>query len=385
MHVTRYHYAEFPEAPNSWVVRPFGLQCVNLLVGPNASGKTRILNTIAAVSKFLATAQPMTWKSGEWNFELSDGTTTVEITLEVAEGIVTKERFAVDDQEKLIRHADGSGLIWFEKAQQMIEFSVPVNTVAMVTRRDSLQHPFLELLFNWASRVRHFSFSTDLGRQTFFLVSPRPEASTGDTETGPDAVEDPSAVVEQYNKGYGQLGDDFDKAILADLARIGYECTSIHAVHAEDVPFIGGRLPVMLQVQESELQTPTKQFHMSTGMFRALAIIIHVNYAVMSNLDATILLDDIGEGLDFERSSNLINLLIEKCKDSSVQVVMTSNDRFVMNEVSLEYWHILHRRGHTIDILDRVNSKEQFENFKYLGMSNFDFFSSKAYLGSTFH
>lgn len=40
-------------------------------------------------------------------------------------------------------------------------------------------------------------------------------------------------------------------------------------------------------------------------MYRALAVIIHLNYLLLAKKTSCILIDDIGEGLDFERSTAL--------------------------------------------------------------------------------
>jgi hypothetical protein len=381
MHLRSYRYSEFDGQPQAWAVSALSLDGVNLIVGPNASGKSRVINTIAALATMIGRTPALQWKSGNWACSFSDGDHKIQVEITIANSIVSHERILFNGEERLIRFADGNGKIWFDQVGAMVDFRSTNGVVATVAKRDSLQHPFLEPLFKWAERVRHFQFSTDLGRQTIYLLSPPGDSAASDAESDAKAVLDPNAVVEQYNQGYAALRDPFDEAILADFRHIGYDCESIHAVHAEEVPFIGGQLPIMLQVKERDLALPTKQFQMSTGMFRALAIIIHANFAIMSGLDATILIDDIGEGLDFARSSGLIGMLIEKCEGSSVQLVMTSNDRFVMNEVDLSYWHVLNRSGHTVDVLDRKNAKDAFDSFRYLGLSNFDFFSNKGYLG----
>jgi hypothetical protein len=69
-------------------------------------------------------------------------------------------------------------------------------------------------------------------------------------------------------------------------------------------------------------------------------------------------------------------LLISKAKENDMQLIMTSNDRFVMNEVPLEYWSVMKRQGGTVKIFNHINSRNQFEQFKYLGLNNFDFFAS---------
>jgi len=55
---------------------------------------------------------------------------------------------------------------------------------------------------------------------------------------------------------------------------------------------------------------------------------------------------------------------------------MSTNDRFVMNNVPLEYWHIIQRSGGHCKIYNYENSKGTFDNFAYTGLSNFDFFTT---------
>jgi len=114
-------------------------------------------------------------------------------------------------------------------------------------------------------------------------------------------------------------------------------------------------------------------------MFRALSLIIQVNYSLLAGKPSCILIDDIGEGLDFERSSELIKILIEKAKSGAVQIIMTTNDRFVMNGVPLEYWSVIDRQAGLVKLHNIQNSKDIFEEFKFTGLNNFDFFSTGFY------
>jgi hypothetical protein len=110
-------------------------------------------------------------------------------------------------------------------------------------------------------------------------------------------------------------------------------------------------------------------------MFRALSMLIHVNYGVMVSKPNCVLIDDIGEGLDFDRSCKLIHLLREKAHDSSLQLIMSTNDRFVMNNVPLEEWTLLQRRGSNLTVRNYENSKDAFDRFTFMGLSNFDLFA----------
>jgi hypothetical protein len=55
-----------------------------------------------------------------------------------------------------------------------------------------------------------------------------------------------------------------------------------------------------------------------SGVFRALATLIHLTYGCMSKNTSFVMIDDIGEGLDFERSSALIKVLIERATGTNI-------------------------------------------------------------------
>jgi hypothetical protein len=90
------------------------------------------------------------------------------------------------------------------------------------------------------------------------------------------------------------------------------------------------------------------------------------------------LIDDIGEGLDFERSEKLIKVIVGRGA-KNLQILMSTNDRFVMNAVDLAFWRIVDRKGSRVKIWDEDNDAKRFGGFKYTGLSNFDFFASGAY------
>jgi len=132
-----------------------------------------------------------------------------------------------------------------------------------------------------------------------------------------------------------------------------------------------------LKVKEKDLDGNTGHLEMSQGMFRALSLLCHINYACISDTYKCVLLDDIGEGLDFDRSKKLIKLIIEKAKKNNFQLIMTSNDRFVMNSVPLKYWNVLLRKRNSCKVLNYKNSKPIFDEFEFTGLNNFDFFSNR--------
>ena len=181
-----------------------------------------------------------------------------------------------------------------------------------------------------------------------------------------------------YLSAFNKFGEEFKKAIIADMNTLGYSLKDAGSEELQTITKYSFDAIGMFTV-ETDLGFKNPQMQMSQGMFRAFALVVHFNVFAFSKTKQLILVDDIGEGLDYERATAIIDLLISKAKDSDMQLIMTSNDRFVMNEVPLEYWSVLKRKGGVVTLFNAQNSQEQFNKFKYLGLNNFDFFASEFF------
>ncbi len=91
------------------------------------------------------------------------------------------------------------------------------------------------------------------------------------------------------------------------------------------------------------------------------------------------MIDDIGEGLDFDRATKLISIVIRQAEQIYSQFCMTTNDRFVMNKVPLEYWCILEREKGKVKSINPRNSSDTFKDFEEYGFNNFDLFAKGFY------
>ncbi|WP_228378604.1 AAA family ATPase, partial [Treponema endosymbiont of Eucomonympha sp.] len=165
--------------------------------------------------------------------------------------------------------------------------------------------------------------------------------------------------------------------IIASMKEIGYDIgdirVSANPALVPPIPLDPNSYPLMLYVVEKTSKVAFFQNQMSQGMFRAFSLITQLTYNVLSKSSSTVLIDDIGEGLDFERSSGIIKLITRLAEKSGTQLIMSTNDRFVMNNVSLEYWQVIQRTGGECKVFNYQNSKEKFDEFEYTGLSNFDF------------
>jgi hypothetical protein len=197
-------------------------------------------------------------------------------------------------------------------------------------------------------------------------------------------IKDTTATILTFEQGKTQFPEVFLDNIMNDFNSIGYNIenvllsapisANIQLVDYPALEFFG------LSVKEKDLDCVTDLLDMSTGMFRALSIIIHFNYYELAGIAGTVLIDDIGEGLDYERSSKLLNLLISKTESNpNMQLIMSTNDSFIMNEVDLKYWQVIDRVGSKVKFYSHKNSKKIFDEYKFTGLNNFDFFASNFF------
>lgn len=366
MKLSTFEYSELEGTPQAWKLDNCTFAQKNLLVGKNASGKSRTLRVIFSLAQHLAGLQPPRM-SGTYNCTLHDDQKEYSYHCIFEKGNVTAEILRIDSKIFLERGLGGIGKIWAEKIDngKHVDFQTPPSELAAVARRDTIQHAFLEPLHRWASAVRYFQFGSNLGKENFARFGPG--GMTVDER-------DQAAVVPLFRNAERDFGEDFTKLMIADMAEVDYHLESISIAPPISIgTLLGFDQVVGLMVKEKDLQGATDQLSMSQGMYRVLSLLINVNFFQLKNSGSCILVDDIGEGLDFDRSCRLIGLLRRKAEESKVQIVIATNDRFVMNEVPLDEWSIVQRKGSHVSLRNIQNSREIFENFKFTGLSNFSF------------
>lgn len=366
MKLSTIEYSELDGTAQAWVLDRCTFAQKTLLVGKNASGKSRTLRVIFGLANHLAGILPPT-SSATYNCTFKDADREYSYHCMMNEGHVLAEVLRADNKILLERGIGGVGKIWAEKIESgvHIDFQTPTTEFAAVARRDSIQHPFLEPLYQWASAVRYFQFGSNIGKDHFAHF----------IQNGPPLDErNQASVVPLFRTAKKDFEDKFINNLIKDMGSLDYHLESVDigppvsfAAPQEIAQVVG------LRVKETDLTGLTDQVSMSQGMYRVLSLLININYFQLKNTGSCILIDDIGEGLDFDRSCRLVGLLRKKSEDSNLQIIISTNDRFVMNEVPLDEWSIIQRKGSHVKFRNIKNSKEIFENFKFTGLSNFSF------------
>ncbi len=374
-------YSEFAKTERRWILQPTRFQQINLIVGLNATGKTRFINLACGLGHILTGKRRV--KEGTYKATFSSELGVSVYELSIVDGLVKRERLTVEKNIVLNRNADGKGKIQANKLDnKKIDFECPPDQLAAVYRRDSIQHPFLQHLHDWASNAKLYKFGTPMGADTLFIPkvsAAADEIKISDISPGQSNF-DYNNTVAVYVAGYQAYKKKFDQQIIADMSSVGYRLSDVGARHLDQSEFQGATVPpILITATEKNLKRPIRQIDMSSGMFRALSLIIQLNLWAFRRDPVSLFIDDIGEGLDHSRSTRLIKLLVNKSIRSGFQLIMTTNDRFVMNSVPLKYWGIMERTGQRVRVMSALTHPERFKNAEAFGLSNFDVFSRKLY------
>jgi AAA15 family ATPase/GTPase len=383
MELKRIKCSRFKGEENEWSIegRPqkgeFGqwleVNNINLIAGKNASGKSRTLDVIRHVAALLSDStrlsrlESLGYGTAEYELVFAEPETEIQYFLTFKDGEILQEKIIENQQEKLNR---AEGKLWYEEVKSHLEFEVD-STILAISKRDKKQHSFFEKLYDWGNEVDLYRFGSPLGKHTFL----RKADIQPDLKDKHRHLNDDAQVTNIFIKAKDEFGKLFVNDVIDDMRHISYDISSVDMEEIPYLPMIG----YGLVAYELGLDHSVDQGEMSQGMFRVLSLIIQLNYVLLKRIPSCILIDDIGEGLDFERSQQLIELILYKFKNSPTQVIMTTNDRFVMNKVPLEYWQAIERIPKKSLFYNYQNSREIFEEYKYSGLSNFDFLATGFY------
>lgn len=282
MKLLRFKYWERESSGEEWEIEPLQFRDFNLIVGRNATGKTRLLKAIARVA-----------------------------------GEISGER---KPESRNLRY----------------ELKIDGDNGAELT---------------WAHRAQYLPFTGQLNLR---------RAGTG----APSFL----SVEQAFQQGQNDFGAQFTDLLRKRMDAVGYSC--------DDVSLIDhGPGALRLEIKQRLKPACVSLRKLSQAQQRTLAFLIIATLLGLEKTPATLLVDDFAEGLDFESAGALARLVLRDFDSSGLQFIATSNDRYVMNVIPLEYWTVLVDEGTHTRIFNYENSRQKFDDFKFTGLNNFDFFT----------
>jgi AAA15 family ATPase/GTPase len=362
MRLNIFEYVSDKDLSGQWQIGECQFNQTNLIVGRNATGKSKIVRAIHILSELLKRSEYISYlpKKHEWHlfFDIDIPEQKTEYILKINGGIIVQEQLIIysrSDKPILNRHMSGRGTIYAEELRQNIQFQIDQKELAAVKHRDSIQHPFLNDLYQWAKSLRFYDFGTATGKY-------------------------PGSTIGLFVRGKKEIGDRFIQAVISDMAKIGYLGLKLET---KEQSFIGSVIPTaehlksvfpFLYIKEYDLNCEIEFSTISQGMAQALSLFIQINYSLLANKPNCIVIDNIGQGLDYRRSLAIMRILMEKISTGSIQFIMATNNQFIMNVVPLEHWLFIERTPDGETIHNLCNKKERIEEVRFIGVNNYDLF-----------
>lgn len=344
MRLTHFSYHEI-----GWEISDkLPLQAVNLLVGRNAVGKSKTIHALSRTIDFLLQQQKLSINEGFGALLIfEDDGEEFCYAFHYVQNEIIYENLTVNETVYIDRNKDENIATLHDQP-----INPPANKLILHVRRDTVQYPYIEKIMLWAEQACGLSFnemdiegdygtsSYILGQQQelYTLVESMPQDALNHIISQAQSLDYPLSQIQTIT-----IQDTFKKVVFAEKGVDGFLLTDKY---------------------------------LSKGMFRTLYLLIYMEYLALQAHPSLLLIDDLCEGLDYDRSTKLGKLVFDFCIEHGIQLIASSNDTFLMDVIDLKYWNILQREGSEITSINMQNHPELFESFRFTGLSNFDFISS---------
>jgi ABC-type cobalamin/Fe3+-siderophores transport system ATPase subunit len=320
-----------------WTLNKVYFNRQSLVVGQNATGKTKLLESISTVINTVL-MKDFNWK-GKNHFSASlefDGDMTLLYNIEFREGKIVSEELLDQNRKKLLVSRTSQTCFFYDEDG----ITLPERSTALIAKQDIVKYKEAASIMQWAQTTRSITFS-------LLHIDKNDQMRLG------------GISMEEMYEG---LNPEEHQLICQYMNKLDYHLVSIQEKNADEMKYI-----VVKEDGLNDLLT----FNLSNGMYRVLYILFYMLYISKQHVKC-ILVDDLGEGLDYDRATKLGKIVFDFCKEHSIQLVATSNDSFLMNVVPLNNWVILTRALNTVDAISIKSHKGLFDKFTKTGLRNFD-------------
>lgn len=333
----------------------------NLLISKNGAGKSRTLHIINELAEFICgrrNIEQSSFSSQEFDFLFENEGEIYRYFLKIKDRKIEDEIYTKDNKELINRQKqkllnNGVNIFFRHKDEKNAFASLIIDEIAVFPQ-----------IKEWGKALRSF-LSTDISRRDYYLdnlekfKNKRVDKIEGNCDISP--------LLEMKNN---KIGKDFLEELKIAINLLGFNITDIILKQNKD--------DYAFKVQENG-KYYIDQRQMSLRLYATLYMFSIVIAARRQGKSLCILIDDFGEGFDYENVHKLIDFVIKKSHSSSIQYFVTTNDQSVMNSIGLKYWSVIEKEDNKSIFYNIYNSKRNFDDFKYTGLNHFDFFCTKFF------
>lgn len=315
------------------------LDHLSFLIGENASGKTSVLFIIIRLNEIL-TRHVRLSSNEHCHIQLQNDAGQIidyqfETLFENGKVCVCFERLKLDAQLLIERKAEEKAFVFNGNYKRIEEIEIQHHKLALPTFyaiNDSARS-----IMGWANAIWGFNYS---GAKPFDFPS----------LVGNNALS-PKNMLNLYNS----LEVGYRTRITESLIQLSFE---------NDV-----------QILESTrgLDRGHLEGLVSSGFLRCFSLLTYCFYLIGQGVLSLLLVDNLCQGLDYERSKKFGSLLFETCHQNAIQLIAATNDVYLIDAMETDKLIILKRDKQGISNLNIKDDPVMFEQHLFSGLSNLDF------------
>lgn len=355
-------------------INRFSIDDFNLLIGDNAQGKSRLLRMLNFFS-LLFKDKPKIIQSnylGKFKFEVQYSQCIEDVLYEIniipANGENNFQESVTRDG-KLV-YSSEKKLLFNETTQcEVKNYFIPKNLPAL----SSINEPdfiTINLLRNFFQGI----VLVDSNKNREIRVSPN---SMVPDSSGTDI----SSVLNNWKKSHPEIFNEVMnelKQCFPFIDNVYFTKQDIRGIMQAD----------MLTFDEEKIDNPILQTQWSDGIYRVLYLLMTVKIPFYINNKilppSLILVDEIENGLDYNRLKYIINYFQDHCDDS--QIMISSHSPLVCDFVHPNNWIVVKRKGSELNFI-APKSKEkdlddQLDMFKH---RHWDFYTKHISSSETYN
>ncbi|WP_414577984.1 AAA family ATPase [Anabaena sp. CCY 9402-a] len=329
----------------------------NLLVGVSGVGKTQILKSIMNLRKIAkgASLNGVEWDvnftSGNYEYRWMGEFETKKIDKfvfieeqededsESTKFLIVREWLYLNNQV-IIQRSENNILFKGEKLPKLSPFKSAVEILSEEEDIAPVSRGFSKVFYSDESRVTAFSLE-DVFHSIFSNKKSNEEYSSLDKiKDSHLPIQTKLALVYNHNKNIFQEIKEHFINIFEQVEDI-----KIEPDNDEELPKILSEYPV-IKIKEKGVNNWITQERISSGMLKTL---IHISELYLSAEGTVILIDEFENSLGV----NCIDVLCDLCSEQrQLQFIITSHHPYIINNVSMEHWKIVTRRGGIVTARD---------------------------------
>lgn len=347
-----------------WKLDGLKLSQFTVLTGVNGAGKTRSCNVITNTIKSIISRVGL--QLGNKHLVVN---TAENMSFELVINVEQDESYKpflkeeklfqiINDEKKLLFDRDR---IYDSNTSQLIQYRPPENALTFHVRRDMVSHPFIEDIFKSLNKYHFLDFEEPKALALGKIIGEHLPLEILPSMT--------PMCFEQF------VTNEKKKTILDQINYVGFSIKDIFVMPTNILTKDGFKKVPMLYLKEENITAPYNIMQASSGMMKVIFLIVTLN---LIEKESCILIDNIGDGLDYKRSIEAMRILEEKSKES--QIIVSTNNEFLLNQTDIRNWNILHRNGPVVKAYNYVNNKDKLIKFSDSGLSNYEYFKEEYYL-----